>query len=256
MIIRETTQSYVFVAQHDHATLSGQLAAHWKEESFWRNAYNEDTLLAIYEHDRGWLGLDNSPALDEETQKPYSFLNYPPEKKLAHYQLGVNEVEVLNPYAAILCGLHYVSFMKNNTPLETAFIAHEQARQHRLKDQLQLHAAADEVLLQYHFHLLQFFDDLSLYLCMNQPGVSKQEEYPFFQQGFKNTDFFAFTGGKKIEASWKTRYMVAVQPFPFMQEVEASIFFRQIQKSDIALQGLSEAYRQAPIQEHMVSIIP
>jgi uncharacterized protein (DUF2249 family) len=55
MIIRETGQSFIFIAQHDHATLSGQLAEHWKEDFFWQNAYTQDTLLAIYQHDRGWI---------------------------------------------------------------------------------------------------------------------------------------------------------------------------------------------------------
>jgi hypothetical protein len=254
MIIRETTQTFIFIEQHEHATLSGQLAEHWKDDFFWKSAYPEDTLLAIYQHDRGWIRLDNSPESDEVHKKPYSFLNYPLEQKLVHYKLGVDEVEAMNPYAAILCGMHYVSFMRNSNCLEETFIEQERVRQNRLKELLQIHTAEKEALLNYHFHLLQFFDDLSLYLCLNQPGVSKEEEYFFFRNGFKNTDFFALTGAKKIDATWKSQDKIQVSPFPLKTEVEALIPYREISKKEIERLGLKKAYNHAPIQKYKVII--
>jgi hypothetical protein len=254
MIIRETGQTFVFIAQHDHATLSGQLAEYWKEDSFWQNAYYQDTLLAIYQHDRGWIAPDNSPGWDHAQQKPYSFLSYPLEQKLVHYKQGIDEVEAMNPYASVLCSMHYVSFMRNANRVEQTFISQEQARQHRLKAKLRINTPEEEALCQYHFHLLQFFDDLSLYLCINHPGVPKKKEYPFFLEGFKNTELFTFTGNTKIQAGWKSPEAVFVTPFPLGEEVEAVIVYREIPKKEIELHGLIKAYKEAPIQKYTVKV--
>jgi hypothetical protein len=254
MIIRETGQSFIFIAQHDHATLSGQLAEHWKEDFFWQNAYTQDTLLAIYQHDRGWIAPDSSPGWDHENQKPYSFLSYPLEQKLVHYKQGIDEVEAMNSYAGVLCSMHYVSFMRKGNGFEQTFVEHEQAREHTLKEQLQIHRPDEEALCKYHFHLLQFFDDLSLYLCINHPGVPKEKEYPFFLNGFKNTELFAFTGGNKIQASWTSPEAIVVIPFPLRKEVEAVIIYREIPKKEIELHGLAKAYQDAPLQKYTVKV--
>jgi hypothetical protein len=254
MIIRETGQTFICIAQHDHAYISGQLSEYWKEGFFRESARKEDVLLAIYQHDRGWINLDNTPAWDELSCKPYSFVGYPQEQKLAHYIQGIDEVEAENPYAAILCSMHYASFISKHSLPESVFLEHEEARQIRLKKQVRIDSAEKQILLAYHFHLLQLFDDLSLYICIHEPGVAKENEHPFFRSGFKNTDYFAFTAGHKIKASWKNNQNITVSPFPLTKEVEVLVPYREINKKEINLSGLSIAYHKAPLQSYKVII--
>jgi hypothetical protein len=254
MIIRETELTFICIAQHDHAYISGQLAEYWKEGFFWKSAHKEDVLLAIYQHDRGWINLDNTPAWDEVTGKPYSFVGYPQEQKLAHYIQGIDEVEAENLYAAILCSMHYASFISKHSSSESIFLEHEEARQIRLKKQVKIDSAEKEILLAYHFHLLQLFDDLSLYMCIHEPGVAKESEHPFFRSGFKNTDRFAFTAGHKIKASWKNSQNITVSPFPLTKEVQVWVPYREINKKEINLSGLATAYNKTLLQNYKLII--
>ncbi|WP_156430913.1 DUF3891 family protein [Paenibacillus sp. FJAT-26967] len=50
------------------------------------------------------------------------------------------------------------------------------ARQQRLKAKLN---QPGESMIEQHFKLLKLCDELSLYVCLNEPGVSKDEEHPW-----------------------------------------------------------------------------
>jgi hypothetical protein len=256
MIVRETSESFILITQHDHATVSGQLAELWAEDFFWKQAYVPETLLAIYQHDRGWIPLDAVPAWDAQQQKVFSFIGYPPTEKLNQYTQGIDEVEAMNPYAAILCSRHYCSFMNGSNVVEKDFIEQEFKRQARLKQAVHVNGTEKEALLSYHFRLLQLFDDLSLYLCMNHPGVSKKDEFPFFRNGFKNSEKFAFTGGKKIEAFWKDVHTIAVLPFPLSQACTVSLPYKELSKIHINEHGLGKAYQEASLQTYEFAIEP
>ncbi|MDO1446763.1 DUF3891 family protein [Rhodocytophaga aerolata] len=254
MIVRETPESFILIAQHTHATLSGQLAEHWKEEFFWQQPHTPEVLLAIYQHDRGWISLDEVPAWDVQHAQVFSFIGYPLQTKLLHYTRGIDEVEAMNPYAALLCSRHYCSFMREENIQEKEFVEQELKRQHTLIERMQLDDPAKQQLADYHFRILQLFDDLSLYVCINQPGVSKDEEFPFFKNGFKNSDKFAFTHGRKIEAYWKNIHTVSLLPFPLSREYTVAVPYKEVSKKDIQQRGLAEAYQIAPLQTYQVNI--
>jgi hypothetical protein len=254
MIVRETPENFILITQHAHATLSGQLAEHWKEEFFWQQPYTPDVLLAIYQHDRGWIHLDEVPAWDAQHAQVFSFIGYPMKAKLLHYTKGIEEVEAMSTYAAILCSRHYCSFLRGGNAQEKEFVEQELKRQQSLIENMQLDNPAKQQLVDYHFRILQLFDDLSLYICINQPGIAKAEEFPFFKNGFKNSDSFTFTNGKKIEACWKNLHTVSVSPFPLSIEHTLAVPYKQVNKKDIQQMGLAEAYQNAPLQTYQVSI--
>jgi hypothetical protein len=84
-----------------------------------------------------------------------------------------------------------------------------------LKQRLHIRSTEKEEQLTYHFHLLQFLDRLSLYLCINEPGVKESERNTKYKEGFKNSEYFYFTNGSKIKAEWLDRNHVSVHPYPF-----------------------------------------
>ncbi|WP_168122358.1 DUF3891 family protein [Paenibacillus sp. HB172176] len=186
MIVRETKTEFVMTTQHEHACFSGEIAAHFKSELWIDPHLLEAVLLAIREHDRGWISLDETPVWYDRIKAPYSFMDYPLYPKLPMYTRGIDEVEDRNAYAALICSLHYASFKAiraSSHPDCIAYIQHEEERQNRITQQLRL-SPASPVIAQ-HLRLLQLCDEISLYVCMNEPGAGKDEEHPWYRDGFE-----------------------------------------------------------------------
>jgi hypothetical protein len=250
MIVRETKEGYILVKQHDHAHLSGQLADHWKEEFFKGKDKKEEVLYAVYQHDRGWISLDESPFWNDRDDVPYSFMDFPLVPKLVHYEFGIDKVKENNSYAALLCSLHYTALLYSASADKAGnYLSHEKQRQRKLKEQLHIHSTEKEEQLTYHFHLLQFFDRLSLYLCINEPGVRKSGEFQKYKDGFKNSEYFYFTNGSKIKAEWLDTNHVSVHPFPFEKEFKVTFRYKEVTKAAIKQFGIIKAYKNTEFKE-------
>ncbi|GAA4452947.1 DUF3891 family protein [Nibrella saemangeumensis] len=256
MIIRETPDSFWMVQQPDHAHLSGLIAEAWHDPYFELSPHREDTIRAVYSHDDSWLPADQTPFWNDVQRMPFSFIHYPSALKIVLYTNGINILEQEIPYSALLVSLHYSSFMNKQVEAESRFLRQEEARQHRLKQHLEIRTEEQQALLHYHFDLLQFCDNLSLYLCLNKPGTSKEDEHPFFQEGFKNSDHFAFTGHQKIHAFWPTPDQVRLRPFPFKSAFEMSMKTKKVSKLAIQENGLLPAYSQTDLSIITVTISP
>ncbi len=61
MIIRETEDAFVMTTQDDHGRFSGDVARGFRKELFLDETVVEEVLLAIAEHDRAWLPMDDTP---------------------------------------------------------------------------------------------------------------------------------------------------------------------------------------------------
>jgi hypothetical protein len=257
MILRETPVSFVLINQHDHARVAGQMAAHWRPEYFAGPERWAEVVLAVAEHDCGWIGLDQNGGWDATSQRPYSFLDFPLEPKLAHYTQGIDEVAQTNAYAALLCSLHYTTFPDlQTTPQGQAFRQREQQRQQQIKAALQLATPRQEQELHFHLQLLKFCDGLSIYLCINKPGVTKAQEHPWYRDGIPHSNAFAFCPDKNIQVWWRNGQTVQVRPFPFTQAFAVSIPYRQVAKERIQVMGGQQALLQAPYQEYPVHLVP
>jgi hypothetical protein len=64
MIVRETETSFIYLHQHDHAQISGELATQWRAAYFTRPERRAEVELAVYQHDRGWINLDAARSLE------------------------------------------------------------------------------------------------------------------------------------------------------------------------------------------------
>ncbi|WP_421385198.1 DUF3891 family protein [Bacillus salacetis] len=252
MIIRETKDSFIMIRQDDHARLSGYIAKNFSKEILASSHFFEDVITAACQHDRGWIGLDETPVLNDRSKVPYSFSDYPLLPKLAFYRIGLDEIEEMNQYAGLLCSMHFCSFFsqsKDENCIE--FLHYETKRQMKIKKKL---SDIEEPLLQQHFRLLQFSDDLSLYLCLNEPGADKKNEHPWFQRGFKNTEIF-HPQNKQLNARWKNASEVIVAPFLFTKEFHVVLPFKSVSKKAIVGLGVAEAYEKSAMRQQKFSFL-
>lgn len=242
MIVRETEFDFYLVTQHDHAQLSGALASHFDRCFFPNDTQYDALLIAVYEHDRSWIPLDDTPIWNDKIGVPFSFRDYPLLPKLLAYANGLDETEQLNSYAALLCSQHYSSFFIGSTEhacLE--FCTTEAVRQSRMMQHLSL----DEIAgLSKHLQLLQLCDELSLYLCLNEPGIDKANEFLGNHDGFKRSEMFS-RDEERITASWLSRDEIALMPFPFGGEFSAQLRLKRVSKEEINRQGIEDAYKSA-----------
>lgn len=254
MIVYEREHDWVMIPQHHHGLLSGDIARHWNSAFNNESDYSGDVIFAIAQHDRAWIDLDDTPFWNDRYKCPYSFIDFPLIPKLTFYKKGIDEVAIQSPYAGLLCSLHFQSFFIGaNEPAAIEFIRHEKARQHRLMKQLHLYEADKEALVNIHFLMVQFCDDLSLYLCMQEPGTPKEDEFPWFKDGFR--EIFPFTNGQKIIANWLDAKQVSLSPFPLASPAEVSIELKEVKKTAINQWGIAKAYKDAEWRERRFVLV-
>ncbi|WP_175615108.1 DUF3891 family protein [Piscibacillus halophilus] len=242
MIVSAHDGRYQLFTQHNHSILSGQFVPYWEDQLFIGAEYFKDVQLAVREHDRAWIPLDQTPIWNADKKLPHSFMDYPQKPKLEAYTKGIDEVEQLSPYAGLLNSLHFLSFFKEKTTDSdiSRFISREIDRQNQIREQLGI--GSDEEIMDFHFKLLQFCDDLSLYICLNKPNVSKQEENFMFREGFRQ----CFSGlNNKITAYWVDEEVIELKPFPFKAPFKVSIPYKELTEEEVEEKGLEQAYRQS-----------
>ncbi|MEH7120583.1 DUF3891 family protein [Neobacillus vireti] len=255
MIIYENEHSFIMISQHDHAKISGEIAQNWRDDFFNGIERKEEVVLAIYEHDRGWIDLDSAPLWNNQEQKPYSFENYPMKAKTTYYKAGIDEVAKMNKYASLLCSLHFASFFeKESNPIGQQFLKEEIKRQQILLKELNiLGEKVEEDNLKFHLNMLMFCDNLSLYICLNKPGVHKLEEHLFFRNGF--SQMFSFANNQRIHAHWINQETVSLSVFPMKRQLQVQLEFKEVKKEDIKGNGLEKAYNDTPSSIRTVTFI-
>ena len=198
----------MLIEQHDHGLASGEFARHWAG----RIRPREAALYAIANHDVAWREPDREVRWNDEAGRPHSFVDYPVGPKLRAYAEGIDLIESQNPYAAYLCSMHYGSFMQG-APEEVAFAESEAGRRRRIEANL-----SDEEMesLDYDFRLLQLCDDLSLFVCLNEPGVN---DHPWYRDGF------GFMG-TRLAPVWEDERTLRLEPNPFSEPFAVRIPFQ------------------------------
>lgn len=222
MIIRDHDNFYRLIRQHDHGLLAGDIAAHWGGGSFTSPTRNH--VLTASLHDLSWIETDAHLQWDDEASKPYDFITLPDRDKIAIYEKGLAETERLNPYSALLVSMHYCSFFKNDRQKTVdRFLQSEAQRQQRLKEVFfQKNPAFD-------LRLLQLWDNLSLYVCLNPAGVAKEDEHAWFKDGIGAPDRDGNT--LTLQAHWLNERTITLDPFPFRQSFTTTLTYYKARKS-------------------------
>ncbi|KAB7707476.1 DUF3891 family protein [Bacillus aerolatus] len=253
MIVRERENEFIMIEQDHHAQVSGSIMTHWKDSLFIGKEFRNSVQYAISMHDCGWKPFDKEPFWNDTKQKPYTFLDFPVLAKIVLYKNGIDEVEKNDPYAALLCSMYYTGFLKNEAANEAkVFVAQEKERQEKLIHSLEI---TDRLLLHFHCGLLQFGDHLSLYICLNEPGAKKEEELPFFRDGIPLSSALHTFRQDKLQLHWRNKNTIAIEAFPFENQVAVTLKQKVIQKDTTASKGLLESYKEAPLNEMVLYLV-
>lgn len=245
MIIREQERHFVMIEQHRHALLSGDIYRQWKTG----NLANDSLQLAISLHDCGWKSADKEPLWNEYTHAPYTFTDFPVPLKALLYTNGIHSVARKNEYAALLCSGHYMKFMsRDDSPEAKSFMAAEQARKELLVPVL---PDFEETLFDVHLALLELCDNLSLFICLNDPGLN---EHPFFKKGIPLAPALSNILGDHMHVEWNDSDTLRLQPFPLNKETTLTVEEKRVSKKRIEEKGLREAYAAAPYEKRTIKL--
>jgi hypothetical protein len=189
MIIRKLPSGQaIAITQTDHSRLAGFFAAHWGNATFSPlQPYESVTRAAVF-HDFGWLRYETQPEIDPASGEPYTFTSMPfRPQQLEAYQWCVDWLGSVDPYSALLVGMHRVGLWKSRYETITApawrsapnlppaideFIAREEPLQEQQRGSLD----GDQVWTNY--RLLQVWDLLGLYFTTREPYENAIEPVP------------------------------------------------------------------------------
>lgn len=247
MIMRERIDSFVLIEQHHHGQLSEEIMRHWKKELFPDPRLRDSVLTAIKFHDLGWEAFDKEPFWNDAKKKPYLFTDFPLPGKLSLYTQGVDEVEKMDTYAAMLCSLHYCQFMLESENADAKkFLKQEEKRRTRLRGGF---PGFDEKVFYQHYGLLQLGDNFSLYACVNEPGASKSQEHPFFVNGIPSPEVLHGLPSHRMDIHFTDHDTIHIEGFPFEDTFEICYKHKDVLKNRIREVGLIQAYGETECKE-------
>lgn len=197
--------------QHEHALMAGEFARRWGKSP----TPFESTVYAVANHDLAWLEPDREVMWNEEKDRPYSFVDYPLERKLPAQKKGIDLVEDHDPYAGYLCSMHYARFLLDaRRPEEVAFREGEFDRQEGIEKSL---SEEEQKNLEQNFGFLRLCDGTSLFLCLNEPGGG--DSPPPYPGGF-------VLEGTRFEPTWEDDQTFGLDPNPFSESFSVEIPYR------------------------------
>lgn len=212
--------------QHDHAMLAGHLAATWVGTGRHPEPLDFGLVMAVALHDLAWLELDEAPHLDPTGGRPYAFHALPNERKLPAYRRGLDRVERVHPYGALLGSLHYVSFVEEEAAGQGAdsFVAREARRRAALEERLGLEGPEERGPVRRDLGLLQTFDRFSLFICLAPPSAL-QEAQPAWLAAARDLET---PEGHSLRLDWRDDDVLHVHPFPFRDALDLLLPYREL----------------------------
>lgn len=251
MLVQPRTDGRIrLIRQHDHALLAGTLACAWRGLGREAAPLPFDVVLAVGLHDLAWRSLDREPRLDLATGLPFPFHDHPLEEKLAAYGDGLDQVQDIHPYAALLGSLHYTSFPDIRG--RVAFQEKERRRRAYLTERLELEAE-DRVRVETDLAFLQLFDNLSLFLCLTPPGADT-EGYPTWVEDCRHLET---PGGATFHLTWLDDEVLHADPFPFRDTVEVRVPHRELPAAGYRdVERLAADWRDAPERQWWITVRP
>lgn len=180
IIVRDLGDAWQIVLQTDHAVLAGEFARAWGNGRFETPHPRRVMAVATTRHDDGWAIWERAPSLlyQNGAPEPRNFLDVQVLSHLTFYRAQIAAVLDDDPYAAVLVGMHgcgiyngrygtdpvlKLTFAEAERHEVDVFTAEQEERARRIVAE---HAISEQERWT-NYRLLQVFDRLSLYFCMN-----------------------------------------------------------------------------------------
>jgi hypothetical protein len=200
MIVRRVTtaqgpQLYL-IRQLDHAALAGEFARRWGRPPFAPPAPGPSVILAAARHDEGWRDPDSLPLYDEAAQGPAHFRTLDVRQHIPFYREGIHRIVAMDPYAGLLVSMHGAGIYQGRygagpirmttqtpdvRPVMEAFVDEQEVLQTALRRRLwagQGRRREFEAAVWFHYELLQVWDLLSLFVCLDRDRTPRQRIAP------------------------------------------------------------------------------
>lgn len=241
MLVQKRADGLRLIRQNDHALLAGRLATEWVGFEPQPDPLPFRATLAIALHDLAWARVDREPEL-APTGLPYAFDTVDDPYRLPLYAAGLDELERIDPYAALMASRHYLRFL----PIDPEFAPAEEARQKRLQKTLGA-SVGESDQLQY---LLRHLDFLSLFLCLTDPAAIDPAKW-------LEPEFVGQAPGGTYQLAWADDQTVTANPFPFRRSLSLEWPIRDLPAGPFSSQeALDAAWAAAPPRSRRVRLEP
>jgi hypothetical protein len=198
MIIQtSTTGRYFAIKMDEHTDLAAQFARAFGNDVFESVEPRDIMLDIIANHDKGWVGFDESPKTDPRTGLPYNLVQTPGEYIVKTSAASPEFNQKRHPYGGLISSMHswglyngrygmsdlvlIDQITSSERPLADKMLAGELERQKELKAQLADDPAAapwlEDAHLFQNYKQLQFFDTLALYFNRAQEGARGKQTF-------------------------------------------------------------------------------
>ena len=191
MLRLQTATGFYLITHPDHAHLAGQFAEHWGNALFFPPEPRTSVLHGIHVHDDGWIARDQAPTIIRQGRpsafsielvgKYSAFEEIDLAQYLAVRESAVQQVERVDPYAALIVSMHTYNLLteradrstiaSDDLPLLDDFLNRQRLRQEALhkavkasRNYTQAETSSEAVFN--NFRLLQACDNLSLLSCV------------------------------------------------------------------------------------------
>lgn len=111
MIRRPHGDTQLLITQPDHAKLAAEIMRQWRRDGLAESPRRDVILLAIAEHDNGWLEVDAAPVVHPSTGHIQDFVEIPDALRRGVWPRGVDRL-ASSPYAAALVAHHAVYVLR------------------------------------------------------------------------------------------------------------------------------------------------
>ncbi|HLQ71382.1 MAG TPA: DUF3891 family protein, partial [Bacillota bacterium] len=194
------------------------------------------------------------PIWNDDKTAPYTFTDYPTAHKTVFYHFGIEEVAQTDHYAALLCSRHYVRFLRKNMSLAAqTFIQRQEEWSKRIIGTL---SDFNRDNYDYHYGILQMLDDISLFMCLNEPGTTGDDLHPFFKNGINKHEAITAIPDESLDIYWNDARAICLDPFPFVDTFKVHLKRRTIMKTMIEQKGLIDSYWNAPLETIDINVTP
>lgn len=182
--LAEPPQRWLLLSQVEHARLSFDLARHWGNEAVppvvdvaqAGEQVRAEWLRGVYHHDDGWGASEADPPIDPEEGRPFSFLDLPRDQSLAIWRDSIHLARREGPLAGWCVARHFIALLESSDdaqmPIAQDWVAELRQVSDGWFDQWQSLSSVHETeTAERCHHGLQWFDWLSLWLCLECPAT-------------------------------------------------------------------------------------
>ncbi len=237
MIVRTPDDgSLILINQTDHAKLSGHFAAHWGNELFCLPKDREASIRAAAHHDHGWLRYEAQPEYDPLTKStPAFFQTKSSPQTYEAYGWAIDWLTEIDAYSGLLINRHRTGLYRSrygavqqpvsvsrlrNDPMLDEFVARYEAKQQVALARFSPQQFAVD------YQMLQFWDLMSLALCLRDP---REETFALVPNSYDGDG----TQGVEIKMVPLPGDRIALDPYPFdVKELQLGYVYRQFPTRD------------------------